>query len=321
MAMLMAHLLLGGCDKIGGMLGNGEIPKLAPGTPQPGGEVNPSLAAEVSRDADGVSFRRDLAYPGEISGRLRISRAHDRVRVVERSEIGTEKSVWSHTLETEVVFGKRPGRFQVTLEKAGRKLLPEQEEDAALPASSSELEGESLEFLLTDAGWGLAKGSGREFRKAIWADALAGEIPYLMVETGAHPRAQWFSSSRRWKPGDRVVLTGNSIKMIYTADVTGRIELVFEGEEAVGGHPCGVFALSGDLDVRGEVDFLGKTRDVEVSIGEGRIWASLLYPVLLREEYETVQSIKAGGGGGLETQLQGAIKIVKSRSWEPAPEG
>lgn len=310
--------LLCGCDKLGSVLGKGEVGKLAPTTPQPGGEVDPALAAEVRRHADGVSFRRDLEFPVGIEGRLRVSHDYKRVRVVETSELGTEKLDWNHLLETEVVYSKQPGRFRITLEKAGRRILPDQEENAAVPAGTSELEGGSLDFVLTEGGWSTAGTDRGDFRKAIWADAMGAEIPMLLVETGAYPRAQWFSSSRRWKSGDRVVLTGSSIKTIQSSDVTGRLELVFEGEEAVGGHPCGVFSVTGNFSVRGEVDFLGKKRDAEVSISEGRIWASLLHPVLMREEYQTVQTITAGGDGGLSTRVQGEIRVVKSRAWAPA---
>jgi hypothetical protein len=316
-ALSLTCLLIGGCDKVGELLGKGEIAKLAPTTPQPGGEVDPALAAQVQRHEDGVSFRRDLDFPGTVTGRLRVSRDHDGVRVVEKSELGSENTRWDHILETEVVYDKYPGRFTITLEKAGRRILPDQEENAAVPAGASDLEGESLGFVLTEDGWSVDGSASGEFRKVNWAQSMNSAIPRLLVETGAHPRAQWFSSSRRWKPGDRVVLTGSAIRMIQAADVSGRIELVFEGEEAIGGHPCGVFSVTGDLSVRSEVDFLGKERDAEISISEGRIWASLLYPVLMREEYQTVQTITAGSGGGLSTRLQGAIKVVKSRSWEP----
>ena len=316
-ALSLTLPLIGGCDKVGDLLGKGEIAKLAPTTPQPGGEVDPALAEKVQRHDDGVSFRRDLDFPGHLTGRLRVSRSHDNARVIEKSELGSETSHWNHMLETEVVYGKEPGRFRITLEKAGRRILPDQEENAAVPAGASDLEGESLGFVLTDDGWVVDGGTADEFRKVNWAQSMGVAIPRLLVETGAHPRAQWFSSSRRWMPGDRVVLTGSAIRMIQAADVTGRIELVFEGEEAIGGHPCGVFSVSGDLSVRSEIDFLGKERDAEISISEGRIWASLLHPVLMREEYQTVQTITAGGSGGLSTRIQGAIEVVKSRSWEP----
>jgi hypothetical protein len=317
LALSLTLSLISGCDKVGELLGKAEIAKLAPTTPQPGGEVDPALAAKVQRHEDGVSFRRDLDFPGTIAGRLRVSRSHDRVMVVEKSELGSETSYWDHMLETEVVYDKEPGRFRITLEKAGRRILPDEEENAAVPAGASDLEGDSLGFVLTEAGWVVDGDTGGDFRKVNWAQAMGEAIPRHLVETGAHPRAQWFSSSRRWKPGDHVVLTGSAIRMIHATDVAGRIELVFEGEEAIAGHPCGVFSVTGDLSIRSEVDFLGKERDAEVSISEGRIWASLLYPVLLREEYQTVQTITAGGGGGLSTRVQGAIEVVKSRSWVP----
>lgn len=127
----------------------------------------------------------------------------------------------------------------------------------------------------------------------VWGDALTSTIPQLMVETGAHPRVQWFSSSRYWRPGERVVLTASSIKMLHPYDVSGRVVLVFDGEEAVDGHPCGVFTVDGDLGIKSKVELEGSGTEAEVSIKSGKIWASLLYPVILREEYDTVQTVDA----------------------------
>ncbi len=117
-----------------------------------------------------------------------------------------------------------------------------------------------------------------------------------------------------------MVLTGNAIKMLHPYDVSGRVVLVFEGEEAVDGHPCGVFSVDGDLGIQGKVELQGSRAESEVSIKSGKIWASLLYPIILREEYDTVQTITrwpTSNRKGPATKLQGRIEVTKVRAWIP----
>lgn len=265
-------------------------------------------------------FRRDFAYPTSLEGRLHVTVDYGDVRLVETSAISQESKTLDHTVETDVAYGKDPGRLRIHLLKAGRRVLTEEEQAQAGGPQGSKLEGEYLDFLLTEKGWVPHGGADAEFRKTVWAEALRGTVPALMVETGAHPRSQWLSSSRRWQAGDRVVLTGSSIRMLFPQEVSGRLELTYQGEEAVGGHPCGVFTVNGSVTVRGEVDFVGKKRNAEITITEGKIWASLLYPVLLREEYETVQTVVRNPGSEAGSKLRGKIGIVKARAWEPRKE-
>jgi hypothetical protein len=112
------------------------------------------------------------------------------------------------------------------------------------------------------------------------------------------------------------VLTGGAIKLLEPYEVSGRVVLVFDGEEPVGGHPCGVFTLDGAYAVKDRTGFHGRREDAEITIGKGKVWASLVYPVLLREEYETVQTITCDQGG-TESESQGAMVVTRSRLWKP----
>jgi hypothetical protein len=118
------------------------------------------------------------------------------------------------------------------------------------------------------------------------------------------------------------MLTGNTLKILDPYDVSGRVTLRYEGEEAVGGHPCGVFSISGDMRVDNQLQVDGSHHDAEISITSGKIWASLLHPILLREEYDTVQTLvrREGKRGGPETKLQGGIHVKKCRNWSPSAE-
>lgn len=286
--------------------------------------MDPEFSAQVERSEAGVRFRRDIPFPTDVKGKLNITRKYHDVIVVSESELGKKTDRRDHKLETELGFDKLSGSFEISLSKVGRRILEDDEEEELAPLTSSAesgLENRSIRFVLTDQGWkSTRREGGPDFKAMVWGDALTGSIPQLMVETGAHPRVQWFSSSRYWTTGERVVLTGSSIKMLHPYDVSGRIVLVFEGEEAVDGHPCGVFSVDGDLGIKSKVELEGSGSESEISVRSGKIWASLLYPVILREEYDTVQTIQrwpTNSRTGPSTRLQGHIKVTKTRAWLP----
>lgn len=315
------------CDKAGTWLERGGLGGLPDAVGTPGGDLNQALAALVHGSEQGVRFRRDLPFPTEVKGKLNETRKHHDVLVVSQSELGRKTDRLNYTLETEMGFDKRSGSFEVSLSKVGRRILEDDEEDEQAPlapTAESGLENRSTRFILTEQGWKPTRREGSpDFKAMVWGDALTSTIPQLMVETGAHPRVQWFSSSRYWRPGERVVLTASSIKMLHPYDVSGRVVLVFDGEEAVDGHPCGVFTVDGDLGIKSKVELEGSGTEAEVSIKSGKIWASLLYPVILREEYDTVQTVTrwpTGSRKGPSTKLQGRIEVVKTRAWLPEKE-
>ncbi len=318
--LLLASILLGsGCEKINGLLGRGET-NGGIAVPDPGGEVDSPYAGLVMRTADGVSFRRDLPFPTEIRGKVRIVEERKGVRVVGSSAIGRETEMLNGKVETLVSYMKRSGEFLLTLDRAEKDILEEDGEempDVVKPASSGAPEGKTLHYLLGEKGW-YHKGARNEtdFEVIVWADTVGEDLPNLMVEAGAHPRSQWFSSARSWRVGDRIVLTGSTIKMLEPFNVGGRVSLVFEGEEAVGGHPCGVFAVEGAYSVKNRPNFQGERHDMEVTISSGRIWASLLYPVILHEDLETIRTVTARRGS-TRKQMQGAVRLVRSRAWQP----
>jgi hypothetical protein len=321
-ALLAIWLLVPGCDKAEKWLDGGGLGGLSDRVGVAGGSVDSKLEALVDRSETGVRFRRDIPFPSEVRGKVNVTRKHYDVLEVTSSELGRTTERLNHKLETELGFDKESGAFEVSLTKVGRRILEEDadEEQAPLaPTAESGLENRSIRFILTEQGWKAARREGGpDFRAMVWGDSLLSSVPQLMVESGAHPRVQWFSSSRYWHQGERVVLTGNAIKMIHPYDVSGRVVLVFEGEEAVDGHPCGVFSVDGDLSMQGKIELDGSRCDSEISIKSGKIWASLLYPIILREEYDTVQTMTRWPSGtvkGPSTKLQGRIEETKTRGW------
>jgi hypothetical protein len=65
------------------------------------------------------------------------------------------------------------------------------------------------------------------------------------------------------------------------------------------------------------VSMSGESSDSEITINSGKVWCSLIYPLILREEYQTVQTMNRGSGKGPKMRVQGAIDTVIARQWKP----
>lgn len=287
--------------------------------PDPGGDVREDLARQVRRSSEGLVFRRDLRFPSRLEGRIAVTRRLENVRVTETSALGRQDRTVSQRTISEIDFAKASGRFSFTALRLGHPVATGDDDSEAPAVEPKRREGRTLEFVLHSDRWEARRSSGDpDLATRIWADTLGPEVPRLLVHCGAYPRTQWFSSSRNWQPGDRLTLTGRTVNLLNPFDASGRLELVFEGEEAVGGHPCGVFSVTGDMTVRGETDFEGRQTDSDISISEGKIWASLLYPILLREEYRSVRTTTIGDrdSGAPETHSQGRVDLTISRVWQ-----
>lgn len=320
LALVTATSLAASCDRARewwGNAGGGDDARVE--FPTPGGDVREDLDRRVRRSSDGLVFRRDLRFPSRLEGRIAVNRRLENVRVTETSALGREDRTISQRTISEIDFAKASGRFSFTTHRLGRPLETGDDDRESPSIKPKRREGRTLEFVLRSDRWEARRSSGDpDLATRIWADALSPEIPRLLVHCGAYPRTQWFSSSRNWQPGDRLTLTGRTVNLLNPFDASGRLELVFQGEEAVGGHPCGVFSVSGDMTVRGETDFEGRKADVDISISEGKIWASLLYPILLREEYRSVRTTTIGNrdSGATETHSQGRVDLTISRVWQ-----
>lgn len=324
LCLIVALFALAACEDAKKLLESGSNSDGGAGRPDvaPGGEIDPAFKAQVLQSGDGVVFRRDLPFPTRLEVRMKLSVDYDNVRLVEVSALGKRTDTHNHKTETEVWCTKQPGVFNLKLEKAARRVLAEDEEETVSTdlGRGATLEGQQLRFSLSEGGWRSRHDSGAvDFKKAVWADSLEGKVSHLMVDIGAHPRAQWFSASRSYKAGDEITLAAGALKALDPYDVSGKVNLKFEGVEAIAGHPCGVFAVSGDIRIDNQLQVDGSHHDCDIAVTSGKIWASLLYPVLLREQYETVQTlvVREGKKGGPETRMQGGIKIEKARSWVP----
>jgi hypothetical protein len=319
--LVAACLATSGCDRIGGILGSsGSVGGAWRKEVAPGGAADPALEALVSRGDGSVRFRRDLPFPSHVESWVMVRQEHDRVRVSETTLSGPSSRVLDSTVETRIECRKRPGTFEMTLLKAGPAEMSGRPGGKAAdpdPGGSSDLEGEEIGFLLTERGWRpRPETDGVDFKRAVWSSELKEHVAQLMIESGVHPRVCWFSRDREWTPGDALDLQAKSLKILEPADVSGKVHLRFEGEEAIDGHPCGVFSVTGRMDVEGMMLPDGVLREGSITIESGKIWASLLHPVILREEYQTIQTLTEKGAR-VNRSLSGSIKLTKVRSWRP----
>lgn len=317
-----ACLALSGCDRVQGLLRAEILRKMPPGEVRMGGPVSDEWLPLVQRDDSGaVKFRRDLDFPKSVEVRMTERTLFSQVRAVRQSAFGAQPMTLDGEFESVLLGSKAPGFFSFQLEKVGEKVPTEEEkkQQAKKPPVRQD-PGVAVRFGLTTAGWKpQSRGGTSDFKAVVLADALKDAVPQMMVMFAAHPRVQWFSGSRSWGAGDQVTLTGTALKILEPFDVSGRVVLTYVGEEAVGGHPCGVFEVAGDLDVKSMPAYDGSLVDADVSITSGRIWASLIYPILLREEYDTVQSrtVKTAAGVRGGDKEQGGYRITRVRSWLP----
>lgn len=298
-----------------------------PGAPAaPGGDVAPDLASQVDSAAEGVRFRRDLPFPSKVTIRVVERSLYKNVQIVSTSALGKESGTANGTWEEIGLIGREGSRVSVTLEKAGKVVEPVEGKEAPAPAPKDDsfggdevVTGVSLEFELGPKGWRTPESKGPvNFQSKILTDGLLPVLPATLSQHGALPRTQWFSSTRRWIGGDKIVLEGDAVNLLFAGkQTTGKLTLVYEAAEALEGHPCGRFAVSGDVTLKGHMGLGGKVANTEMTINSGTIWCSLIHPLVLREEFDTVCTSMEGKGGGPKRRVQGSIGIVVARQWKP----
>jgi hypothetical protein len=98
--------------------------------------------------------------------------------------------------------------------------------------------------------------------------------------------------------------------------VKGKVQLLFEAEEAVGGHPCARFAVSGNYSAEDQAGEDGGKSDADVTISSGKIWFSLIHPLVLRRELDTIITVSTESDG-VPTKIQGRAVVTTASEWKP----
>lgn len=299
-----------------------------PGAPAlPGGEVDAALASQVDSAAEGVRFRRDLPFPSDVKVRVVDRRTYKNVRISSRSALGNQIATYSGSWEDVASFELKDGWLSLVLEKSGEVIDlakgaeaegATKSEDSRLPSTAPGTVGSTLKFVAGPDGWKIPETKGAvEFGKMMMEQEFQPRLPVLLSSNGVQPRTQWFSSSRRWIGGDKFVLEGESLALLFPGKGEGKVTLTYEAAEALDGHPCGRFSVQGDVTLKDVISLNGESGRTELTIHSGKIWCSLIHPLVLREDYEIVQTSERGTGNGPSIRVQGTVHQITAREWKP----
>ncbi len=301
------------CEKVKNIARKGRAAIDSQITTGAGGKVDPALEKLVDRNAEGVVFRMDLSFPEslvvkttaieEISG-----------RVFEKSAIGSGGAMVKGTTTT-VSIAKRSGNhvsYQLIDSVFAEPLATGQ--DVEKQVKRQVQQPFTAAFVKTESKW---KPVSNDFHTANLAQSLSPVFDQLLVDSALTARPMWFGS-KRLKVGDKVPVSDKSLAMIVTGNATGRLELLLESFDAVAGHPCAVFSFSGNFRRKGFPGFDGSLTDEERTIESGKIWLSLLYPVILKLQEDGIQTIRGGQAGGNSMQASGSSKLTITREWKRA---
>ncbi len=268
------------------------------------------LQALVDHDADGYLFRKDLPFPSHLKVRVvansRFKGRHFQSTLL-GSGAGSIEGEFRHQRDLEM----RSGVISFILHDS--LFIPALVSDAENPEAERKIlqQGGRMEFVRKGKEW-VPSGSGRDL--SVMAVLAGKNVAAEFSNDCIMPRPFWFGK-KRLQPGDEVVLSGRHLGMLGFPGGKGEIRLAFIGPEAVGGHPCGVFSVSGAFDLAG-TGWMGDGAKMErISVSSGKIWFSLIHPVVLKEELEAVITSKTGEGKDLSSQIQGSASIRVERHW------
>ena len=279
--------------------------------------VDPALQKLVDQTAEGTMFRKDLPFPTRLEVRTTV-RQELSGRSTQSSAFGKQASALNGTQTTKIKLERDGNQVTYVLEQSGSELPAaanpaKDKKAAASPVAVPPPPAPPVIFRKTGKAWGAD--NRVDFRAAALAKDLSPVFEQLLIDNALASRPLWFSK-HRFKIGDELVVEGQFLPLLVAGNAKGSFKLKLAAFESVEGHPCGVFAVTGDYNRQQIPDFEGTFSDEEVTIQSGKLWLSLIYPVILKEELDTIKTIKSGGHGGLAARGQGSFKIAVTRAWK-----
>lgn len=285
-----------------------------------GATADPNLKKLVNQTQDGVVFRKDLPFPIHLQVREVRRQAWDG-RLVRDSAIERKSETLLGTRITMRKLESAGNIIRKTVEEAGFSMPDsEKKDDQSIlgpdPLVSLGLSSRSASFIKKDGKWKSERGD--QIQNVTLAKDLAPFFDSLLIESGLSPRPLWFSETKRFNIGDKITVADETLPMLITGKASGSLSLTLEQFEAVEGHPCAVFSVTGYYTRKQFPDFDGVFTDEQVTIKSGQMWLSLIHPLILREELETIQNIQIGEVGQQHASAQGAVKLSLKRTWTPS---
>lgn len=277
-------------------------------------KTDPELQKLVDQTPEGVIFRKDLPFPAKFEVRTTLNQEVSG-QVLETSAIGNEATAQKGTRSTISKLERAGDQVRYTLEKctftdpvaAGADEAEKPVVRVLTPPSKPQL------YQKTKSVWKSNFSEG--FRAMALSQQLSPCFELLLVENALAPRSLWFSK-KRLKIGDQMKISEKILPMLLAGQAKGLFTLTFESIGAVKGHPCGVFSYTGEYSRKQIPDFEGAMIDEDVSIESGKLWLSLIHPLVLRQEADTIQTTRQGAGGNLVTRFQGSVKVSLIREWK-----
>jgi len=273
-----------------------------------------NLQSLVDQTEDGYVFRKDLPYPTRLKVKVTES-TRFKGRHFESSLFGAGVGTIDGEFQSGQELEMQGGTVAVTFQEYA--FVP-----AVIPTAGEAVEtrkvlrkGGRLDLVRKDLKWAPA-GNTRDF--SVLAMMANTDADLELSRDCVMPRPFWFGKGRM-KIGDEVAVSDPHLGMLGFRGGKGRIRLRLDAVEAVGGHPCGVFSVAGAVD-KGKLRLLGESAgDEQVTIESGKIWCSLIYPVVLKEELEMVITAKQGEGRKLSNHMQGSASVRVDRAWTVLP--
>lgn len=287
------------------------------GSAEDKGEIDPAWASLIDRNEEGILFRRDLPFPQVVS--VRVSEKDPmNMRIVRTSDMGKQNITDSSTREMAFSIRKNQGTitiadyrelFQDTVKKTSEGnpvVLNDHPLKSPNPPAEQSLVWKGKQWQPADSS---------TFAKVAYGRQVGPMVPDLLSEYGLVPRSMWFGK-RRVQPGKTVVVSGELLPMLVAGDATGELSLTLQEIEAVHGHPCGKFAVRGSYKRRKFPLLDGRAFDEEVSIQSGFVWLSVVYPLVLRYEWDRIVTLQIAEGSGPGVRCQGSSRIERMIEWK-----
>lgn len=275
---------------------------------------DPELQKLVDQSPEGAIFRKDLPFPKQIEVKT-TRREEVSGRFSERSELGSQVNTLKGTITNVSKLTRDGDKVSYTLLESIFTEPVIKDADKSEKPVSRQLAPPSAPFHFVKSGSTWKSAVASDFRTASRVQMIAPVFDELLVENTLAQRALWFGN-KRYKIGDTLIVTAENLAMLVAGKAKGKLKITLESFGAVNGHPCGVFAVSGDFSRKNFPDFSGALTNEDVTIESGKFWLSLIYPMILREETAIIQTSTAGGQGGLATSGRSSANVSVVREWK-----
>jgi hypothetical protein len=294
-------------------------------------EIEPTLAKLVAREGEAFLFRRDIPFPPHLKVVSTKVTKFDKVRMAGKSDFG-EGSMELSLRNDEVMEYEMAGRaVRFTMKENVSERIPTPAERIARLKEIEEavkrkekpperrertvddLVGKVVQFNYDGIAWKAIP--TKEFKTMAWGKGLEEKVAATLIENGLRPRPRWFGAGPM-KVGDVTKLSGKSLDLMFDGVKGGSVAMTLKGVEGVHGHPCAIFEVSGSFLMEQSENAQGQMTTGEATIDKGRIWCSLLYPVVLRGDLDLIVSLQTKEGAKLVNQMQGAMNEVFHHDWK-----